>query len=71
MGCRRYSTASRLEVLLDEDDFHTSRRTLGRGKCLLLSQLHVTILALYKIYLFPRAGSTVVHPRVSPFLSNA
>ena len=47
MGCRRYSAAaSRLEVLLDEDDFRSSSRALERGNCLLLSQLHVTILAL-------------------------
>ena len=46
MGCRRYFAASRLEVLLDEDDFRSSSQALELGDVLLLSQLHVTILAL-------------------------
>ena len=46
MGCRRYSAASRLEVLLDEDDFRFSSRALERGFFLLLSKLIVAILAL-------------------------
>ena len=35
MGCRRYSAASRLEVLVDEDDsiFFTSSRTLMFSAC--------------------------------------
>ena len=66
MGCRRYSAASRLEVLLDEDDFRCSWR--ARENFLLHSQLHVTILALWSQCLFPRAEWTVVHSRVSPFL---
>ena len=31
VGCRRYSAASRLEVLLDEDDFRSSSRILERA----------------------------------------
>ena len=46
MGCGRYSATSRLEVLLDEDDLRSSTRALECGNCLLLSQLHVTILVL-------------------------
>ena len=46
MGCRRYFVASRLEVLLDEDDSQSSSRVREHGSFLLLSQLHVTILAL-------------------------
>ena len=46
MGCTRYSAASRLEVLLDEDDFRSSSRALERGNFLLLSQLRVTVLVL-------------------------
>ena len=46
MGCRRYSAASRLEVLLNENDFRSSSRALERGEFLLLSQLHVAILTL-------------------------
>ena len=37
MGCRRFSAASRLEVLLDEDDYRSSSRALERGNFLLLS----------------------------------
>ena len=44
MGCRRYSDASRLEVLLDEDDFRSAVQALELGDVLLLSQLDVTIL---------------------------
>ena len=47
MGCRRYSVASRLEVLLDEDDFRSFWRALELGNVLLLSQLHVKILVLW------------------------
>ena len=46
MGCRHYSAASRLEMLLDEDDFRSSSRVLERGNVLLVSQLHVAILTL-------------------------
>ena len=35
-GCRRYSAASRPEVLLDEDDFRSSSQTLALGDVLLL-----------------------------------
>ena len=45
MGCRRYSAASRHEVLLDEDDFRYLQ-ALELGDVLLLSQLHVTVLVL-------------------------
>ena len=68
MDCSRYSAASRHEVLLDEDDFRSFWRALELGIFLLLSQLHVTILALWSQCLFPRAAWTVVHPRVSLFL---
>ena len=43
MGCRRYSAAKRLEVLLDEDDFRFSWRALERGSFLLHSQLQVNV----------------------------
>ena len=46
MGCRRYSDASRLEVLLDEDDFRSSSRALELRTSLLVSQLHVAIQTL-------------------------
>ena len=46
MDCRRYFAASRLEVLLDEDDFRSVEQALELGDVLLLSQLHVTVLAL-------------------------
>ena len=46
MGCGRHSAVSRLELLLDENDFRISSRALGRGNFLLLSHMHVTILAL-------------------------
>ena len=47
MGCRRYSAASRLEVLLDGDDFRSFSRALERGSFLFVSQLHVPILTLW------------------------
>ena len=62
MGCRRYSAASRLEVLLQEDDFRSFWRALERGNVLLLSQLHVTIQILWSQC---RAPPPL---RVSPFL---
>ena len=71
MGCRRYFAASRLEVLLDEDDSRSSSRALERGSFLLVSQLHVAIQTLWSQRLFPRAVWTnrlVVHSWVSPFL---
>ena len=43
MGCRRYSAATQLEVLLGEDDSQSSSRALERGSFLLVSQLHVAI----------------------------
>ena len=46
MSCRRYSAASRHEVLLDEDDFRSFSQAPELGDVLLLSQLHVTILVL-------------------------
>ena len=46
MDCRRYSAASRHEVLLDENDFRSSSQAYELGDVLLLSQLHVTILVL-------------------------
>ena len=39
MGCRRYSGASRLEVLLDEDDFRSFSQALEL-------KLHVIVLVL-------------------------
>ena len=69
MGCGRYSAANRHEVLLNEDEFRSFYKLLIElGNVLLLSQLHSTILVLWNQCLFPRAGWTVVHPRVSPFL---
>ena len=47
MGCRRYSAASRLEVLLAEDDFRSFWRALERGNFRLPWQLSVTVLALW------------------------
>ena len=41
-----YSAASRLEVLLGEDDFRSSSQALELGDVLLLSQLRVTVLVL-------------------------
>ena len=46
MDCR-LSTASRLEVLLDEDKFRSSVQTLELGDILLPSLLCVTVLVLY------------------------
>ena len=46
MGCRRYSAAIRLEMLLGEDDFRSSSQAVERGDVLLLSQLHVAVLEL-------------------------
>ena len=43
MGCRRYFAASRLEVLLDEDDSRSSSRVREHGNSLLVTQLHVAI----------------------------
>ena len=46
MGCRLYSAASGLEVLLDEDDFRSFLQALELGDVLLLSQLRVRVLVL-------------------------
>ena len=46
MGRTRYSAASRLEVLLDEDDFRSFVQTLELGDVLLPLQLSVTVLVL-------------------------
>ena len=46
MDCRRDSAASRLEVLLDEDDVRSFVQALELGDVLLPSQLSVTILVL-------------------------
>ena len=40
MGRRRYFVASRLKVLLDEDDSRSSSRVREHGSFLLVSQLH-------------------------------
>ena len=72
MGCRCYFAASRLEVLLDEDDSRSSSRAHEHGSFLLDSQLHVAIQTLWGQCTFPRAVWTnrwIVHfPQVSPFL---
>ncbi len=72
MGCRRYFTANRLEVLLDEDDSRASSRAHEHGSFLLISQLHVAIHTLSSQCLFPRPVWTnrwIVHFwQVSPFL---
>ena len=44
MGCRRYSAASRLEVLLDEDDFRSPSRALERGDFLFLLLTGLSVL---------------------------
>ena len=44
MGCRRYTAASRHEVLLDEDDSRSFSQALELRDVLLLSQLHVAVL---------------------------
>ena len=41
MGYRRYFAASRLEVLVEEEDFRSSSRVREHGRFLLVSQLHV------------------------------
>ena len=43
MGCRRYFAASRLEVLLDEDDSRSSSRARERGSSLLVSHSEVNV----------------------------
>ena len=47
MDCRCYSAASRLEVLLDEDDFRSVVQALELGYVLLPLQLRVTVLVLW------------------------
>ena len=64
MGYRRYSTASWLEVLLDEDHSRSSSRVHEHGSFLLVAQLHVAIQTLWSQCLFPRAVWTnpwIVH----------
>ena len=46
MDCRRYSAASRLDVLLDEDEFRSFVQALELGDVLLPLQLSVTVLVL-------------------------
>ena len=46
MDCRRYSVASRHEVLLEEDEFRSFLEVLEIGDVLLLLQLSVTVLVL-------------------------
>ena len=46
MDCRRYSAASRHEVLLDEDDFRSFLQALELRDVLFPSQLSVTVLVL-------------------------
>ena len=55
MGCWRYFVASRLEVLLDEDDSRSSSRVREHGSSLLVSQLHVAIQTFWSQCLCPRA----------------
>ena len=84
MGCRRYSAASRHEVLLDEDDLRSFSQALELGDGLLLSGLHVTVLVLWNQFRAPLfdpptgfpvsawSSSTclwiLIHIRVSPYL---
>ena len=72
MGCRRYFAASRLKVLLDEDDSRSSSRVREHGSFLLVSQLHVATQTFWSQCIFPRSVWTnrwIVHfQRVSPFL---
>ena len=58
MGCRRYFSANRLQVLLDEGDSRYSSRVREHGSFLLVSQLHVAIQTLWNQCLFPRAVRT-------------
>ena len=58
MDCRRYSAASRHEVLLDEDDFRSFSQALELGDVLLLSQLHVAVLVLWNQFRAPLFWST-------------
>ena len=53
VGCRRYTAASRHEVLLDEDDFRSFLQALELGGVLLLLQLRVTVLVLWKQFCAP------------------
>ena len=53
MDCRRYSAESRLEVLLDEDDFRSFVKALELGDVLLPLQLSVTVLVLRKKFCVP------------------
>ena len=46
MGCGRYFAASRLEMLLDEDDSRSSSRVREHGSFLLISRVHVAIQTL-------------------------
>ena len=62
MGCRRYFAASRLEVLVDEDDFRSFLQALELGDVLLLSQLHVTVLVLWNQFRAP----FLIHQHGSP-----
>ena len=70
MGCRCYFAASRLEVLLDEDDSRSSSRVREHGSFLLASQLHGAIQTLWCQCLCPRTvwtNQVVVHKQVSLF----
>ena len=64
MGFKRYSGASRLEVLLDEDDYRSFSQALELGDVLLLSQLHVTGPGTLKSMLCSSFWSTVTGLRV-------
>ena len=55
-------------ILLQVGQKCFSSRVLERGNFLLLSLLHVTILALWSQCLFPRAEWTIVHSQISTFL---
>ena len=58
MDCRRYSAASRHEVLLDEDEFRSFVQALELGDVLLPSQLSVKFLILWNQFLSSSFWST-------------
>ena len=65
MGCRRYSAASRHEVLLDENDFRSFWQALELGDVLLLLQLRVKISVLWNQFCAPLSDPPI---RVSAYL---
>ena len=65
MDCKRYSPASRHEVLLDGDEFRSFSQVLELGYVLHPSQLSVTVLVLRNQFCVPLFDPPI---RVSPYL---